>query len=143
MMRRVAIWTAFVGMLLLTVGCDTRPSPSVLKESSTTPSKQPSDKASLASRFEAAAALQFQQEQQEAFAKLALDAAELGDAEITRKAIEKLIFQRRQQDVTYKSALKLAKAGKGEDAVRLAKSLISTTQREHALSKLAKGDYED
>jgi hypothetical protein len=100
-------------------------------------------KASLASRFDAAMTLIDVNQKQAALAKLTLDAAEVGDAETTKKCVENLIEVNLKQEVIYKSALRLAKADKGKDAVTLARSLVDVNQQQKALSKIANGDYQD
>jgi hypothetical protein len=101
------------------------------------------DKASLPGRLAAAKALTSPHQRQEALARLAVDAAELGDAEIARGCIDQITSPARKQEVVYKSALGLAKANKAEDAVALAGTLTSPAQRQQALSRIANGDYQD
>jgi hypothetical protein len=100
-------------------------------------------KVSLAVRFKSAEALTSINLQQEAFAALALDAAKVGDGEITKKCIGRLTSINQKEEVTYKSALRLAQAGEAEVALALARSLTSINQQQKALSKIAKGDYQE
>jgi hypothetical protein len=101
------------------------------------------ERASLPGRFAAAMALTTPSQKQAAMAKLAGDAAELGDAETTRGCIDQLSSPSQKQDVTYQSALRLARCNKAEEARALASTLTSPSQRQKALSKIANGDYRD
>jgi hypothetical protein len=99
------------------------------------------ERASLPGRFAAATALTSPHRKQEALAKLAVDAAELGEVETTRGCLDQLTGPTQKQEVTYKSALRLARANKAKDAVALASTLTSPTQRQQTIFKIAKGDY--
>ena len=101
------------------------------------------EKASLAGRLAAAKALTSPSQKQEAVAKLAVDAAELGDAETAKGCIDQLASPSQKQEVIYRSALRLARANKVEDAVALANTLTSPSQKQQTLSKIANGDYRD
>jgi hypothetical protein len=100
-------------------------------------------RATLPGRLAAARALASPSQKQEALAKLALDAAELGEAETARACIDQLTSHSQKQAVTVKSALRLARASKAEDAVALASTLKSPSQRQQALSRIANGDFRD
>jgi hypothetical protein len=95
--------------------------------------------ASLPGRFAAAVALTSPSRRQQVLGRLALDAAELGDADITRGCLDRLSTPSQKQEVTYQSALRLARAGKAKDAVELANTLTTPSRRQQALGKIAEG----
>jgi hypothetical protein len=95
--------------------------------------------ASFPGRLAAATALTSPTRRQEALGNLAVEAAELGNAEVTRGCLDQLTSPTRREELTYQCALRLARANKVKEAVELAKSLASPTQREKALSQIAGG----
>jgi hypothetical protein len=95
--------------------------------------------AALPGRFAAAMALTSPSKRHEVLARLATEAAELGDAEVTRGCIDQLSSPSRKQEVTYQSALRLARANKAKDAVELANTLTSPSLRQQALATIAEG----
>jgi hypothetical protein len=95
--------------------------------------------AALPGRFAAAQALTSPSRKQAVLRRLATDAAELGDADITRGCIEQLSAPSQKQEVTYQSALRLARAGKAKDAVELANRLTTPSLRQKALASIAAG----
>lgn len=101
------------------------------------------ERAALPGRLAATKALTSFSQKQGALAKLAVDAAELGDAETMRTCIDQLTSFSQKQEVIYKSAFRLARANKMEDAIALVNTLRSASQRQGALSKIANGDYQD
>ena len=95
--------------------------------------------AALPGRLTAALALTSPTRRQEALGNLAFEAAELGNAEVTRGCLDQLTSPTRREQLTCECALRLARANKVKEAVELAKSLTSPTQREKVLSQLAGG----
>jgi hypothetical protein len=95
--------------------------------------------ASLPGRFAAAQALSSPSRRQEVLGKLAIEAADLGAADITRACIDQLSSPSHKQAVTYQSALRLARASKAKEAVELANTLTSPSQRQKALANIAEG----
>jgi hypothetical protein len=99
--------------------------------------------AALPGRFAAAMALTSPSRRHAVLGKLATDAAELGDAEITRNCIAELPTPSQKQEVTYQSALRLARVGKAKDAVDLANTLTTPSLRQKALAAIAEGRNDD
>jgi hypothetical protein len=96
---------------------------------------------SFTTRFEAASQLTSDNAQQEAFAKLALDAAKGGDVEMAKKSLGRITSDNVREDITYKFVLIFGKAGDSEKALAFAKTLTSDNQRQDALAKIANGDF--
>jgi hypothetical protein len=99
--------------------------------------------AALPGRLSAALALSSPSSRHEVLGRLAIEAAELGDADITRSCIDQLSAPSQRQEVTYQSALRLARAGKAKDAVGLASTLTSPSSRQKALARIAEGQNDD
>jgi hypothetical protein len=95
--------------------------------------------ASLPGRLAAALALTSPSTRQAVLGRLAIEAAELGNADVTRGCIDQLSSPSQKQMVTYQTALRLARASKAKEAVELANTLTSPTQRQKALAIIAEG----
>ncbi len=98
-------------------------------------------KPNFAIRFKAASELTSTNEQQQAFAKLAIDAAKAGDVEIATKSLERIPSTNLHEQITYEFVMIFGKAGKSEVALGFAEKLTSTNQQQEALAKIASGDF--
>jgi cell division protein FtsB len=100
-------------------------------------------KPNFAARLVAANSLNSLNDQQDAFAKLAVDAATWGEAKIVNDALGRINSSTIHQESTYKAAIRLAAAGQEEEAVALAKKINSLTEQQKALLKIARGDADE
>jgi hypothetical protein len=145
-MRLAATYVLCVGMALLVVGCthrDSQPdSHSTNNPPATTDTTTPTKTSNnFTVRFDAASAIMSDASRQDAFAKLAIEAAFAGDSDVAKKSLAEIKSDAVREDSAYKCAIYLAKVGKGEDALAIAKSIASDAQREKALTKIANGDF--
>ncbi len=156
MRLRVAL-SVCVALLFLMLGCTHRDGtgddrPTTNGQTSSEPVKQsdvaaPVDnsqtpiKPNFAIRFKAASELTSTNEQQQAFAKLAIDAAKAGDVEIATKSLERIPSTNLHEQITYEFVMIFGKAGKSEVALGFAEKLTSTNQQQEALAKIANGDF--
>ena len=133
--------------VLLLLGCTNRDSQPDSHSTNTSPTSTvyptPAKTAELTGRFEAASEIKADQLRENAFAKLAVDAATAGETDIATKSLAAIRSDSLREDRTYKVAMLLANVGKTEAAVVVAKSLKADTLREQALSKIANGDLRD
>lgn len=100
-------------------------------------------KATLTARLDAAQSIMSASERETAFAGLAVDAARWGDTAIVKKAIANLNMATIREETMYRASLLLAQAGEGAEAVAMAKDLTSSSRREKALARIAKGEIDD
>ena len=100
-------------------------------------------KPNFAARLSAANSLNSLNDQQDAFAKLAVDAATWGETKIVNDALGKINSSTIHQESMYKAAIRLAAAGQEDEAVALAKKLNSQTDSQRALLKIARGDVDE
>ncbi len=117
---------------LLAVGCK----PGDLPQSSSRPSSANGD---LKARLEAAKAITFTSDRDQALAAVARDAAKAGDASVTKSALGGIVFTSAKDEAAAECALKLAGAGRGAEANEVAHMITFTGVRDATLKKLATG----
>jgi hypothetical protein len=98
-------------------------------------------KPNFGSRFEAASELASDNLREQAFAKLAIDAAKGGDVVIAKKSLDRITADKLREDITYQFVVIFGKAGKSDQALEFARALKSDNQRQDALAKIANGDF--
>ena len=108
-------------------------------------STRPSDSApitiELKARLEAAKAITFSNDRDQALAAVARDAAKAGDATVTKAALGAINFTAVKDETAADCALKLAAAKQGTSANEVANMISFTTIRDATLKKLASGGY--
>lgn len=124
-----------IHMSILATGCSPKPDLVSTKAKATIPSS------TYASRLEAALAIATISTRDEALSQVAVDAASVGDGDITKKAVEAISSFAMKDQAGSKAALLLAKAGKGDDANIVAKMIATNSVRDQTLGKIAKGEY--
>ncbi len=112
---------------LLLLGCDVRP-------------KQPQSSEQLKGRLAAAATLTNMSQKEDALSAIALDAADAGEGDICKKALEGMSNVSKKNDAAYDAALKLSERGKTPAAVEVAKLITNISKQNDVLSKIAKGE---
>jgi hypothetical protein len=144
-MRLAATYVLCIGMSLLVVGCthrDSQPDSRSINSPATTDTSTPAKTSNnFTVRFEAASALTSDASRQDAFTKLAIEAALVGDSDVAKKSLAGIMSDAIREDAKYKCVIYLAKVGRGEDALAIAKTIASDAQREKALMKIANGDF--
>jgi predicted Ser/Thr protein kinase len=93
---------------------------------------------SLANRLEAASSILGSEDRDRALAKVAKEAARLGQPEIVQKAIPRVLSVNNRDDTSRECALILAKHGFPKQAVDIAKRIIGNQARDQTLLDLAK-----
>ena len=96
-------------------------------------------KSDLKARLDAAKAITFTSERDQALAAVARDAAKAGDAAVTKSAIGGIVFTSAKDEAAAECALKLAAAGQGAAANEVAQMITFTSVRDATLKKLATG----
>jgi hypothetical protein len=144
-MRVATMYLVCVGISLLLVGCthrDSQPDNHSTNTPATTDTSTPAKTSNkFTVRFEAASAIMSDASRQDAFAKLAIEAAVAGDSDVAKKSLAEIPSDALREDSKYKCVIYLANVGKGEDAIAIAKTIASDAQREKALTKIANGDF--
>ena len=95
---------------------------------------------SLATRLEAARAMTFMNERDEALGVVARDAARAGDVEVTKSALKSITFMNARDDATAECAYALSEAGQPAAAVEVARTMTFMHKRDQVLKKLAVGN---
>jgi hypothetical protein len=96
-------------------------------------------KAALSGRLEAALAISDPSKRDSALDRVAQEAAEGGDAEVTKKALAQINNPLVRDATAAACAAKLAAAGHFAAGAEVAKTIQNPTRRDEALEKLAKG----
>lgn len=94
--------------------------------------------ASLDQRLAAGLAVMDQKEKNSLMVDLAKDAADAGDSRVVKQALGQIFDTGRRNDTAEVCALKLAKAGKRAEGLEVARMIMSQSQQDSVLSKLAK-----
>jgi len=115
---------------LLTGGC-------IHHESRVYPAAEPS---SLATRLEAARAMTFMNERDEALGAVARDAARAGNVDVTKSALKNMTFMNARDDASADCAYALSEAGQPAAAVEVARMMTFMHRRDQVLKKLAVGN---
>jgi hypothetical protein len=89
-------------------------------------------------RLDAALAISDPSAKDRALTTLAKDATEAGEAEIVKKAVDKISDPQTKDMAADRAALKLSSMGKAADAVEVAKMINDQSLRDGLLSKLSK-----
>lgn len=97
----------------------------------------PVERSALAMRLEAARGMTFMNERDQALGAIARDAAEAGDAAITKEALQGMTFMQSRDAAAGDCALKLSDAGQHGAALEVARSIIFLQKRDAVLKKLA------
>jgi hypothetical protein len=108
---------------------------------STRPLDAPPISIELKARLEAAKAITFSTDRDQALAAVARDAAKAGDAPVTKSALGSINFSAVKDETAADCALKLAAAKQGAAANEVANLISFTTVRDATLKKLASGGY--
>lgn len=95
----------------------------------------------LKARLEAAKAITFSNDRDQALSAVARDAAKAGDAPVTKAALGSINFTAVKDETAADCALKLAAAKQGTAANEVANMISFTTIRDATLKKLASGGY--
>lgn len=90
-------------------------------------------------RFEAASAISDADCRAEALARLADEAAAMGEVDVVRQAIAKMEDSDVRDETASSCAINLAAGGKGQEAVELARSISDESVRDETLSQIATG----
>ena len=101
--------------------------------------KQPQSAEQLKGRLDAASTMTNVAQRDDALSTIALDAADAGEGDIVKKALEGMSNVSKKNDTAYDAALKLSERGKTPAAVEVAKMISNTAKQNEALSKIAKG----
>jgi hypothetical protein len=101
------------------------------------PAAEPS---SLATRLEAARAMTFMNERDQALGAVARDAARAGDVEVTKSALKNITFMNTRDDAAADCAYALSEAGNASAAVEIARTMTFMNKRDQVLKKLAIGN---
>jgi hypothetical protein len=130
-----AVWYArrvvLVIGLTLAVGCG--------QNATTKQDEKPRQTAEqLRGRLDAAEALTVLGDRVEAFKEVAEDAADAGEAEIARMALEKITIQGTKEQVAEACALKLARRGDTKAAKDIAELITTPGTKEKVLEQIAK-----
>lgn len=131
-MRSFSVATFIVTLSLLATGCT--------REAAKPPDGPPSEKGPFATRLAAALTISNVTSKDDAISRVALDAAEAGDGEVTTKAISAISNVQTKDAAASRAALKLAKASRGEEANAVARMISNIGVRDQTLAKLAKGE---
>jgi len=99
----------------------------------------PTEPTPLATRLQAARAITFMNQRDEALGSVARDAAQAGNVAITKEALQGMTFMLRHDAAAEDCALKLSDAGHGSAAVEVAKLITFMNKRDAVLKKLAMG----
>ena len=126
--RLVVLLVATVA--LLAGGC-------IHHESRVYPAAEPG---SLATRLEAARAMTFMNERDEALGAVARDAARVGNVEVTKSALKNMTFMNAKDDAAADCAYALSEAGQPAAAVEVARTMTFMHKRDQVLKKLATGN---
>jgi hypothetical protein len=102
--------------------------------------QSPSATGPFAARFEAARGIGDPAKRDDAYAKLAQDAAESTDVEAAKEALRQIGDPKIRDTATAASALNLAKRGKREEAVEIAKTIGDPTIRDTTRAQIARAD---
>jgi hypothetical protein len=97
----------------------------------------------LSGRLGAAKEIRDPVERDKAFAQLARDAGDAGDASVVEQALAATRDPDLRDKAAYSAALRLSKGGKTEGATATAKSIRDPVLRDKALAKIAKGDHDE
>lgn len=128
-MRFLFVLAACAGLLL--TGC---------KPGGATSSTEPSTaNADLKARLEAAKAITFTSDRDQALSAVARDAAKAGDAAVTKSALGGIVFTSARDEAASDCAVKLAAARQGAAANEVARTITFTDVRDATLKKLATG----
>ena len=100
--------------------------------------KQSSTAASLRGRLDAASSIMDVASRDEAFAKLATDAAEAKNAEVSKQAIGSILSVNTKDHAAEAAALALAKQAETSSATEIARMILDTTIRDRTLKAVAK-----
>ena len=95
---------------------------------------------SLATRLEAARAMTFMNERDEALGAVARDAARVGNVEVTKSALKNMTFMNAKDDAAADCAYALSEAGQPAAAVEVARTMTFMHKRDQVLKKLALGN---
>ena len=95
---------------------------------------------SLATRLEAARAMTFMNERDEALGAVARDAARVGNVEVTKSALKNMTFMNAKDDAAADCAYALSEAGQPAAAVEVARTMTFMHKRDQVLKKLATGN---
>jgi hypothetical protein len=120
-------------VVLLMAGCK--------QDGSTRPSDSVPISIELKARLEAAKAITFSTDRDQALSAVARDAAKAGDATVTKAALGSINFTAVKDETAADCALKLAAAKQGTAANEVANMISFTTIRDATLKKLASGGY--
>ena len=126
--RLVFLFVATVA--LLAGGC-------IRQETRVDPASEPG---SLATRLEAARAMTFMNERDEALGAVARDAARVGNVEVTKSALKNMTFMNAKDDAAADCAYALSEAGQPAAAVEVARTMTFMHKRDQVLKKLAVGN---
>ena len=91
-------------------------------------------------RLEAARAMTFMNERDEALGAVARDAAHAGDVEVTKSALKSMTFMNAKDDAAADCAYALSEAGQPAAAVEVARTMTFMHKRDQVLKKLAVGN---
>jgi len=95
---------------------------------------------SLATRLEAARAITFMNERDQALGAVARDAARAGNVSVTRDALQNMTFVNARDNAAGDCALALSEAGSATAAVEVARMITFLNKRDQVLKKLATGN---
>ena len=90
-------------------------------------------------RLEAAKAIFDSNKRDAALAKVSLAAAEAGEGEVAKQAVQTMFSTNAKDDACYNAAVALAKVGKGKEAKAVADLMFSTNRKDEAMTKIASG----
>jgi hypothetical protein len=141
-MRLPVVVVFCVGAALILSGCrerDAAPGDRPKADIHPTDNVAKSGDSGFAGRLAAASEINNVSLKDEALVKLAIDAATVGNDEITSKALNDVQNISLRDETAYTAALALAKSGKASAAVEIAKSLNNVTKRDELLARIAKG----
>jgi hypothetical protein len=93
----------------------------------------------FALRLEAALAMSNAFERNDVLEKLAVSAAEAGQADVVKKCLAELSNAFTRNETAGRCALLLARAGQGVAAIAVAREISNTFERDDVLKKLAEG----
>jgi len=137
-MCRVPAGRWSLALLLLCTGC-MRQQPSA-PAAGAPAAERSAGEDDFAARLEAAKGIMTFEKRADALAQLAQDAADAGDGQVVKSAIELIQVVETRNNAAFSAALRLAKSGKGDDAVAVAKMIMSLERRDEALARIAKGN---
>jgi hypothetical protein len=98
------------------------------------------EQSSLATRLEAARAMTFMNERDQALGAVARDAARAGDVDVTKSALKSMTFMNAKDDAAADCAYALSEAGQPAAAVEVARTMTFMHRRDQVLKKLATGN---